>query len=379
MVEEFDIINLDNKIKDYFQNELKNIIPIEEELKELTVTFNNLNSNQNLHSNILNNISININNLKEKLEKLRKNEDLTTYISKTASYIEDFRLMLNTPIKISFFKKKTVSETSNTKTNIIINYINAIKYLNLNDSQIMKEIQDAVLLLTNTREEKTEVCLECKSELFDETERYKICKSCGSQEEIISYMSSYKDANRVNISTKYVYDREIHFRDCMNQYQGKQNCHIEQKVYDDLEREFKNYGLIVEGALTNQEKFVNITRSHVSSFLRDLHYTKHYENAILIHYNMTGKPPDNIKHLEDTLREEFNMLVEMYDKLYAKDNTKRKNFISTHLTLYQLLLKHGHKCNKEDFIMLKTTERKSAHLEILRNLFTELGFEFINS
>ena len=47
-----------------------------------------------------------------------------------------------------------------------------------------------------------------------------ICLLCGSQQEVILHTSSYKDIDRINISSKYTYDRKVHFRDCINQYQG---------------------------------------------------------------------------------------------------------------------------------------------------------------
>ena len=54
----------------------------------------------------------------------------------------------------------------------------------------------------------------------------------------VNNFSSYKDVERVNMATikitKYTYDRKIHFRDCINQFQGKQNATIDKKVYDKL-------------------------------------------------------------------------------------------------------------------------------------------------
>ena len=372
MVEKFNIIDLDTKIKNYFRDEINQLGKLEDELKELIVTRERLVGKT--HDNVIKTLDTNIENKKQRISLIREERTLSIYLSKTSSCIEEFRVILNTSEKINFFKRNVESK-SDKKIAVIKKYIDNIRYLNLDDNELMAEIKESRLLV-DQQEEKKEKCDECSNDSFDETERYRICKSCGSQEEIIAYASSYKDADRVNISNKYIYDREIHFRDCMNQYQGKQNCNIEKKVYDDLEREFKNHGLLLEGN-TKEERFANITRIHVSAFLHELGYSKHYENVILIHYNMTGKPPDNIKHLEDVLRDEFNLLVETYNKLYA--NNARKKFISTHLTLYQLLLKHRHPCNKEDFIMLKSTECKAAHFDTLRILFDELGFEFYNS
>ena len=46
--------------------------------------------------------------------------------------------------------------------------------------------------------------------------------NCGIQQFCeIKNLFSYNAINRVNITSKYTYDRKIHFRDCVNQFQGK--------------------------------------------------------------------------------------------------------------------------------------------------------------
>ena len=49
-----------------------------------------------------------------------------------------------------------------------------------------------------------------------------ICAECGLELGEIQNLFSYNAVNRVNITSKYTYDRKIHFRDCLNQFQGKQ-------------------------------------------------------------------------------------------------------------------------------------------------------------
>ena len=65
----------------------------------------------------------------------------------------------------------------------------------------------------------------------------------------------------------------------------------------------------------------------------------------------------------------------MSDKNYK--HIDRKNFINTQYVLYQLLLKHKHPCNKEDFTILKTLDRKTFHDEIMSNIFLQLGWNFV--
>ena len=164
-------------------------------------------------------------------------------------------------------------------------------------------------------------------------------------------------------------------------YQGKQNSTIEANVYTGLEKQFKLHHLLVGNKNTpKEERFKKITKLHIHLFLKELGYTKHYENANLIHYNMTGKKPDDISHLEDKLLADFDILSETYHELYKnKPGFERKNFINTQYVLYQLLRKYKHPCKKEDFTMLKTVDRKSFHDEVARNCFQAIGWSFISS
>jgi hypothetical protein len=90
---------------------------------------------------------------------------------------------------------------------------------------------------------------------------------------------------------------------------------------------------------------------------------------------MTGKKPDDISHLEDLLLADFDLLVETYDKNF-KNKVDRVNFISTQYVLYQLLQRRKHPCRKEDFVILKTMDRKSFHDSVCRDLFGVLGWNF---
>jgi hypothetical protein len=158
------------------------------------------------------------------------------------------------------------------------------------------------------------------------------------------------------------------------QDQGKQNSTIDQKVYDELEEQFQKHHLLIETEKTKEGKFKNITKEHILMFLKDLGYHKHYENVNLVHYNLTGIKPDDIGYLEDKLLDDFDVLTSLYDKMFK--NIDRKNFINTQYVLYQLLVRHGHSCKKEDFTILKTMERKAFHDSIVKQLFTKLSWNF---
>jgi hypothetical protein len=126
---------------------------------------------------------------------------------------------------------------------------------------------------------------------------------------------SYRDMSRTNVLQKYTYEKRSHFKDALNQYQGKQNCKIDRQVFDDLEREFERHRLLVGDKNTpNETRFANIKRQHIMLFLKELGYDKQYENSNYIYTEMTGVKCPDISHLEDQLMGDFDTLANLYTK-----------------------------------------------------------------
>ena len=140
--------------------------------------------------------------------------------------------------KIEKIKESTDSfkkENNKEKNKLITQYLEiAEKYVIIDidfETNDKSTLSDKDRIVCNTCQNKKDF------EIIDNN--IYICSLCSTQQIILKNISSYKDNDRVNISSKYMYDRKIHFRDCINQYQGKQNSTIEQQVYDDLENQFE--------------------------------------------------------------------------------------------------------------------------------------------
>jgi hypothetical protein len=359
-LDSLDILDIDSKIRESFSKEKEKLSVYQERLEDLEKTYKNMqdgNSNKK-------EIEKKIKEIKESITNIQKNNNVYYYTMDTMELLENYKKLLKTPLKVSFLGK--VSNDSPEKTDILEKYVKiAQKYYKLEIKQ---------------KENKFKmVCDNCPNKkYFAIEENSYICEDCGSQQERPQNNStSYRDVDRVNISTKYTYDRKVHFRDCINQYQGKENCNINSKVYDSLESEFEKHHLLIGDSSTKKEKrFSKITKEHILMFLKELGFSKHYENVNLIHYTMTGKKPDDITYLEDKLLNDFDLLVETYDKHYKK-KVSRVNFISTQYVLYQLLQKHKHPCKREDFLILKTVDRITFHDDICRELFLILNWSFV--
>ena len=362
---QIDILNIDSKIKHMFRQEEDKLFIYREKLLDLEKTIEG-DKKQTLTSRIYKDLLDNIDELKNKIEKIESHIQLNFYLFESHLLLEKYKTILQTPVKLNFLGKKSVDDTQ--KNAIILEYLDiAQKYINIDFD-----------IHSKNNENRTVICNNCPNKkYFDIIDNsIYICFLCGAQQEILLHTSSYKDIDRINISVKYTYDRKVHFRDCINQYQGKQNSTVDDKVYKGLEKQFEKHYLLVGNKNTAREiRFANITKEHIHLFLKELNQTKHYENVNLIHYQITGIKPDDISYLEDKLLEDFDILTDLYDKHFKnKQGFDRKNFINTQYVLYQFLLRYHHPCKKEDFTILKTVDRKSFHDDISKNLFLEAGW-----
>jgi hypothetical protein len=356
---QLDILTIDATIKYTFKEEADKLPRYKEKLLDLQKTV----KKQTLSSRAYRNLEENISELKNKISSISTGQCLNFYIAETAHLIEKYKEILQTPVRLSFTGKP--SKDCKEKNTVINNYL-----------EIAQKYYDVEITIPS--KEKPVICNNCPNKKFFDIidNSIYICISCGAQQEILLHTSSYKDIDRINISAKYTYDRKVHFRDCINQYQGKQNSTIDPKVYVNLLDQFEKHHLLIGNKKTAKEiRCKNITKEHIHIFLKELDYTKHYENVNLIHYQITGNKPDDISHLEDRLLDDFDLLVDLYDKKFKnKAGFDRKNFINTQYVLYQLLLRYRHQCKKEDFTILKTVDRKSFHDDVAKTCFIELGW-----
>jgi hypothetical protein len=356
---EINILTINSKILNIFKDDINRLPEYNNKLENIDKSLKT-----NTKPKILSILQKNKEELIKYINDLENNTSLNFYIAESAELLEKYKVILNAPMKMNFLGK--IAKTNKEKQSIINEYLQiANKYVDIEMEMEIKSKKDKI------------VCKNCNNKEFDILEgNIYVCIICSAQQKIMKNIQSYRDIDRINISSKYVYDRRIHFRDCINQYQGKQNSTVKQEVYDNIEKTLELHHLLVGDIDTPKNiRFQKIQKTHVNMFLKELDYTKHYENLNLIYHNLTGNKLNDISHLEEKLIEDFDILTSIYDKEYK--DIDRKNFINTQYVLYQLLLKHKYSCSIEDFTILKTIDRKAFHDEVLSNLFGILGWNFV--
>ena len=351
-----DILSINTKIKDNLMKNIKELPRLKENLFNIEKTLQKENMKDRVKTQLIKSKE----SILKKIDDLECKKELNFYILKSLPLIEKYKKILNTPVKLNFMGKKT--KNSKEKNKLIQEFLKiASSYIRIEKCKKQKKLKIKCHNCSNTK----------NFDIIDNS--IYICTECYTQQNVLKYNSSYNDIDRVNISTKYMYDRKIHFRDCIKQYQGKQNSTIPDKIYNELEKQFELHHILIGDKNTPKKiRFKKVTKNHILMFLKDLGYSNHYENVHLMHYNFTGIKPDDISYLEDKLLNDFDSLTELYDKKFK--HIKRKNFINTQYVLYQLLQRHKHACKKEEFIILKTIDRKFFHDEVCKELFESLGW-----
>ena len=319
-------------------------------------------------------------NLKEETED---SQNFNYYLIQALPLLDEFSETKRTLKKLSFFSNKHNNDQKNGKLQeIILSYLETVKthfpkmytkYWTYEDEKNIKVSK------RNNSNSKGNLCSCCqqKSDEFTFVDNQIVCKNCGQVQQTTSEnLLSFRDIERVNIGSKYSYDRRVHFRECIKRYQGKQNVNIEPTIFEDLIQQFLRYQIIPENyeSLPKEVAFQNVNRKHILLFLKELGYNKYYEDVVYIYNKVTGKEIPDISHLENDLMLDFDTLVDLYDQTFK---TERKNFINNQYVLFQLLRKYKYPCKREDFNFLKTNDRKLYHDTVCQQLFEKLGWNFI--
>ena len=292
--------------------------------------------------------------------------DLPFYISETIHLIEKYKKLLKTPKKISFMGCTSSSGDDRedvVRGDVIDEYIKiACEYYYIEPREVTKI-----------------KCVSCNViiEKVEYEDMIVVCQDCSSEQGNNTLLSSFSDSSRIHVSSKYSYGRKTHFIECINQYQGKQNVIIPSELYDKLEEKIGFHDILIGDINTpTKERYSKVTKKSILSFLKELGYPKQYENINLIHSRITNTPLDDIDHIRELILIDFDKISDTYDKLYA--NISRKNFINTQYVLYQLLCRHGHPCDKNDFKGVKTMDRKFFHEDIIQTIFETIGWNYLS-
>ncbi len=345
------ILEIDSKIRKIY---CKEFTKIPELVETIALIENVLKSVKNLS----NRIRIYLQKSKQLLEKeILFLKSFKFYFMESRDIINRYLRIMQTPTVNSFFGNE--DKTCSIKQKLFEEYKAILcPYRKLVQLHIFQHHEQN--LLTSPIK-----CDFCQSDFgFFLDENSSICCKCLTEKIRLISISTFSDNNRVNIANKYSYDRKVHFRDCINQYQGKQNTIFPDYVLENIKTAVNTFG-VGEG----------IKLSHIHMAMKHLGYTKYYDDAILILRHITGKEPKNIEHLEERLLQDFDLILSEYTNSFK--HLDKKNF-NTQYVLFQLLKRHGHTCDTEQLAVLKTNERKLFSENVCKIIFEKFGWQYSN-
>jgi hypothetical protein len=266
--------------------------------------------------------------------------DYSLYLLRTSDMLEEYKTITTSSSSKSFMRDLRPREESSIhrKNQIIVDFLRiARQYVNLENFK--------------QKVRQSPICEVCHSGNLRESDdsSIHICK-CGNQIELLDDAPTFKDAERVNMSTRYTYTCRGHFNEAMNRFEGKQNTVINKETLDILIREMKLHGLTSE----------TFTKDHLYMFLSENKLSDFYADINLIFFLITKINPPDITNYRNELLEMFDQLEEAY-KLVKDD--ERLNSLNVNWKLYKLLQLLDYPCKKDDFFCLKTPTKQGEHEE----------------
>lgn len=290
--------------------------------------------------------------MKKEIKRFSNAKQLREYEKLTKNVFTEYNTLLNTPIEYDFLdhSHKKLHALKQKKLALQRNFLQiASRYAKIHPLKPQKKTYTLSHSSLNTS-----VCKECGGSNFEQTDDEVVsCIDCGVCIQTFEDAPAYKDKERINMSKRFRYTCDRHFREAMAKYQGKQNTTIPVKLYHRID------GFIEQNSnITTQ----NLTHEHIILVMGMYGYSDRYEDVWLVHYKVTGKPPPDISKYEEKLYADYEHQNRVAGDI--KINDERKNSLNVYYQLCRLLQKNGYKCKLADFYCIKTDETKDCHDEV---------------
>ena len=365
-MEEYNILHIDSIIKKNLTAKISTLPELERDLNNALDFMSKNKGNAVINTSINNGGPIaeqQLNILRKRIQDLESTFELGYYIHKSTDILDKYKKLISSKDSCSFIRTNSTSATEETfeKNKLVAQYV-----------AIARDYVD----IENYKYEAGKLtCPICGPEdmirdIDDDT--LFSCYKCGVEVEILDDTPSFKDTDRVNMSSRYTYTRRGHFIDAMKKYQGKHN--IDPDILNVIVKDLK-----VEMSFHNLDS-IRLTKDHLYMFLSEKKLNKHYDDINLLFHIITGKECPEFSHLENLLLEDFEQQEKALDEVVANDiNDDRINSINVYYKLCKLLQRRKYPCKKSDFYILKTKTKEDEHDEKLKKAWKILRWSWIDN
>lgn len=362
LLEECDVLKSEiQRIESYY-----NISDYLLKIGNTLVEYFNIDYSNLLYANKPENISGLVNNTQDEII----NEDLD--LKKASSSIKKIKkypkkrnqhLIQNT-FTIDDFLNTYMADNKIDNTNLTNNTEIDKSSLSTNYLTILNKQQFSNL---NNHKFSNFVCNTCNADKLFHSDGYYVCPICGEFNQIYieNEMINIKDSS--NNKQKYPYKRLNHLKEKLNQFQGKENFDIPDKVKQIIYNHLKAMNI-------DRSK---ITKNQIDKILHEHKLQSCYEHLTYIYCDITKNKSIEIdKITEDKLCLLFTQMQNSHDK-HTPDS--RLNSINYSFIINKLLIILGEHELAAQFPLLKNMEKLRNLDKIWEKICFDMGWEFESS
>jgi hypothetical protein len=223
------------------------------------------------------------------------------------------------------------------------------------------------------------LCAVCQfdlSKLVSEETGIVVCPKCSVEKTTLIHTSLVSEVKYMNSKDGYE-DRE-NFWKALQRFQGKQNNHIPERLYRELDEYFKSFGLTIgedirKLELTKKGTRGNTSRGMMFKALSETNNSVFYEDVNLICHLYWGWLLPDIAADEELIMKDYDQTQEVFKKI-PKD---RRSSLNAQYRLWQHLRIRGYRYPIEDFKIVKTQDILTEHDRIMKIMCDECGLPFI--
>lgn len=295
--------------------------------------------------------------IEKKIDRYESGEIAREYERSVRPIFIEYEKLLQTPVSSGFFTSSNVNTNTikQKKRKLLSKFIQTV-------SKFVKVIPPKSMTYTSSGVRCANP--ECSSSSFDQDGDILYCRECNTCIEVFEDAPTYSDKSRLNMTKRFRYSCERHFRDAYDRFQGKQNNIVVQDVFDRIDDFIQQNVTINRNEMTHRQ--IRIVLELYPQF------AKYYEDVWLIHSIVTGIQPADISDYHDCLFEDYKKQQNIADEI--KKSKTRKNSLNVYYILCRLLQKNGYKCKLREFYCLKTEDTLEDHNRVWALRCKRLGW-----
>jgi hypothetical protein len=227
-----------------------------------------------------------------------------------------------------------------------------------------------------TNKNLCQVCQFDLSKFVSEDTGIVVCPKCSVEKTTLIHTSLVSEVKYMNSKDGYE-DRE-NFWKALQRFQGKQNNHIPERLYRELDEYFTSFGLAIgeeirKLELTKKGTRGNTSRGMMFKALSETNNSVFYEDVNLICHLYWGWLLPDIVADEELIMKDYDQTQEVFKKI-PKD---RRSSLNAQYRLWQHLRIRGYRYPIEDFKIVKTQDILTEHDRIMKIMCDECGLPFI--